>query len=316
VAFVVALAVAVVVAVVATPVAGAVARRAGVVDRPGPLKTHREPVPYLGGVAVFVALCVGVIATGRPELLAPLLLALALGTVDDVAPLPARVRLVVEAGVGVTAALVVPGDAAMRIATGVAVVALLNAVNLLDGQDGLAASVGIVSALAFAALGGDATAFGAALAGGLAGFLVFNHPPARIYLGDGGAYLVGTALVLAIPLTEHGASDWAIWFAAPLVVAVPLADTAVAIIRRARTGAGLLVGDRSHVYDQLVDRGCTVTTSTLLCAAAQVLLAALGLVVATFTAPWAFAATVTIGVLLALGAGWAGFLGAGTARAR
>jgi UDP-GlcNAc:undecaprenyl-phosphate GlcNAc-1-phosphate transferase len=196
----------------------------------------------------------------------------------------------------------------------VAVVALLNAVNLLDGQDGLAACVGIVSALGFALLGGDAAAFGAALAGGLAGFLVFNRPPARIYLGDGGAYLVGTALALAVPLTENGPTDWAVWFAAPLIVAVPLADTAVAIIRRARTGAGLLVGDRSHVYDQLVDRGSSVAASTLLCAAAQVVLAGLGLAVATLAAPWAFAATVSIGVLLALAAGWAGFLGSGGPR--
>jgi UDP-GlcNAc:undecaprenyl-phosphate GlcNAc-1-phosphate transferase len=216
---------------------------------------------------------------------------------------------VLEVGVGVGAALVVPGDAPMRVATAVAVVALLNAVNLLDGQDGLAASVGIVSGLAFAVLGGDATAFGLALAGGLAGFLVFNRPPARIYLGDGGAYLVGTALVLAIPLSEQGASDWAVWFAAPLIVAVPLADTAVAIIRRARTGAGLLVGDRSHVYDQLVDRGCTVGRSTLLCASAQIVLAGLGLAVTMLPPPWAFAATVGIGVLLAFAAGSAGFLG-------
>lgn len=308
--------VAFVVAVVATPAAGALARRAGIVDRPGPLKTHLRPVPYLGGVAVFAALCVGVVATGRPELVVPLGLALVLGTIDDVAPLPAVARLVLEVGVGVAAAIVVPGDGPTRIATAVAVVALLNAVNLLDGQDGLAASVGIVSALGFALLGGDAAAFGVALAGGLAGFLVFNRPPARIYLGDGGAYLVGTALALAVPLTEHGASDWAVWFAAPLIVAVPLADTAVAIIRRARTGTGLLVGDRSHVYDQLVDRGWSVTTSTLLCAGAQVVLAALGLVVATFAAPGAFAATVTIGVVLALGAGWAGLLGDGTSPAR
>ena len=302
---------ALVVAAVATPVAAAVARRAGVVDRPGPLKTHRQPVAYLGGVAVFAALAVGVVAIGRPALFVPLGLALVLGTVDDVKPLPATLRLALELVVGITAAASVQVDAPMQVATAVAVVALLNAVNLLDGQDGLAASVGVVSSVGLALLGGDATAFGSALAGALAGFLLYNRPPARIYLGDGGAYLVGTALALAVPLTEDGASGWAVWFAAPLIVAVPLADTAVAIIRRKRAGVRLLAGDRSHVYDQLVDRGFTVGRSTLLCAGAQVVLAGLGLVVARLPAPWAFAATVSLGLLLALGAGRAGFLRAG-----
>ena len=98
-AFVVALAVAVIV----TPVAASVARRTGVVDLPGPLKTHREPVPYLGGFAVLAGLTVGVVVVDRIVLLVPLVLALALGVADDVRPLPAGPRLVAECGVGIVA---------------------------------------------------------------------------------------------------------------------------------------------------------------------------------------------------------------------
>ncbi len=137
-----------------TPVAGAVARRAGIVDVPGPLKTHRRPVPYLGGIAVLAGLTVGVVVADRMILLVPLVLALVIGTADDIRPLSAATRLIAEVGVGGVAALAVPGTALVAIATGGLVLVLLNAVNLLDGQDGLAAAVGMVCALGFALTGG------------------------------------------------------------------------------------------------------------------------------------------------------------------
>ena len=94
-------------------------------------------------------------------------------------------------------------------------------------------------------------------AGALVGFLLWNRPPARIYLGDAGSYLVGTALaiLLALTATEHGTE--APTAGALLFVAVPVADTTVAIVRRWRAGQPLRQGDRGHVYDQLVDRGWT-----------------------------------------------------------
>lgn len=287
-----------VLAVVATPVAMLIARRTGVVDRPGPLKTHTRPVAYLGGVAVFVALLVGVGSTGRWELALPLGLALALGTVDDVHPLPPTARLALEVVVALVAAVVVPGAPVHRLLTAGLLVVLVNAVNLLDGQDGLAGAVGAVAALGFALLGGDATAYGLALAGALAGFLVFNRPPARIYLGDGGAYLLGAALALAPALT-HDAAGWSVWFATPLLVAMPLLDTAVAFWRRLREHRPLFAGDRGHVYDQLVDRGRSVAASTGWCALAQVLLTAVGVLVAGLAAPVALGCTAVTVVVAA-----------------
>jgi UDP-GlcNAc:undecaprenyl-phosphate/decaprenyl-phosphate GlcNAc-1-phosphate transferase len=323
-----------VVALVATPLAASVARRVGIVDVPGPLKTHRRPVPYLGGVAVFAGLIVGVVAVDRVELLVPLALALALGIADDLRPLPAPIRLVAECGLGVVAGLVVPGDLLVRIATGGLVIVLVNAVNLLDGQDGLAASVAAVSALGFAVVGGEAWPFGLALAGALAGFLVFNLPPARIYLGDGGAYLLGTALALAPALTLvatagtgsgsdmsaldlgiGAAGTWSVLFATPLFVAVPLADTAIAVVRRLRAGDPLFAGDRSHVYDQLVDRGWTVRGSTVVLAVAQVVLASVGVLAAGLGAIGALICTIGAVVVVAGVAGRGGFVGGGDARA-
>lgn len=300
--------IALIVAMIVTPIAAVVARRTGIVDLPGPLKTHRSPVPYLGGFAVIAGITVGVIGAGRIALFVPLVLALALGTLDDARGLKPRLRLAAELGVGVSGALAVPGPALVRIATGALIVVLLNAVNLLDGQDGLAASVALVSALALATFGGDAAPYALGLAGALAGFLVFNRPPARIYLGDGGSYLIGAALALAPALALSSRSRWSLWYAVPLIVALPLADTAIAVLRRARAGRPLFSGDRSHVYDQLVDRGWTVTGSTIICAAAQVAFAGGGVVVARLS-PGSAAIGLAVGVLIGVaGATLGGFV--------
>jgi UDP-GlcNAc:undecaprenyl-phosphate GlcNAc-1-phosphate transferase len=269
-----------IVTLVTAPIVRRVAIRAGIVDRPGPLKTHRAPVPYLGGVAVFLGLLVGPLEVDRPELLVPYGAALALGVIDDGWGLTPRVRLVAELVIGLLAAVAVPGGLLVAVGTGGLVVVLLNAVNLLDGQDGLAAGACLVSAAAFAILGGDAESIGLALAGALGAFLVFNAPPARMYLGDGGAYLLGTVLATLPALTQDGTTDWSVWIGVPLIVGLPLADTVIAVLRRSRARRPLFAGDRSHVYDQLVDRGWRVETSTALCVVVQGVLAALGVLVA------------------------------------
>ncbi|MBK5289962.1 MAG: undecaprenyl/decaprenyl-phosphate alpha-N-acetylglucosaminyl 1-phosphate transferase [Acidimicrobiia bacterium] len=296
------------VALAVTPLAAALARRTGVVDRPGPLKPQERPVPYLGGVPVLCGCAIGVAATGRYVLLLPLVLAFALGVVDDIRAVPPRVRFGLELLIGVAAAVVVPGDPFVKIATAGFVVVLLNAVNLVDGQDGLAGSLALVAALAGAFLGNDATPFALALAGGLAGFLVFNRPPARIYLGDGGAYLVGTTLAMIPSLADDGVTRWSVWFAAPLIVAVPILDTAIAVWRRLRTRRPLFTGDRSHVYDQLVDRGVSVAASTSILALGQVVLSTLGVVAAGLEPLAALAMTLGVALVAVVASLRAGFV--------
>ena len=246
-----------------TPIARRAAFALNIIDRPGDLKTQHEPVAYLGGVAVFLAALAGPLLTDHVAVLIPMGAALGLGLADDLRPLAVPLRIAVELAIAGAAALVVPGPTLARIATAVLVLGLLNAVNLLDGQDGLAAGVGVVICAGFATLGGAATPVGLGLAGALLGFLVLNRPPARIYLGDAGAYLVGTTIALLPALTRHASSHWSMWWAVPLLVAVPVADTAIAILRRLRAHRPLLSGDRSHVYDQLVDRGMSIRQSTL-----------------------------------------------------
>jgi len=244
-------------ALIVTPLAMVAARRTGIVDRPGALKTQTAPVPYLGGIGVFVGTAVGAIA-GHPAVLVPLAAALVLGICDDRFDLPPLPRLAGEVCIGV-AVLLTGGrhlPAALAAAVVVVTVLLINGVNLLDGLDMLAAGVTAVAAVGFAVLlHGDSRLLGVALAGALFGFLAYNRPPARIYLGDGGSYLLGTALALlcAAAWTPH--VPGAVGLAAMALVAIPAAEVAFAVIRRARGRRSLLAGDRGHPYDRLVQRG-------------------------------------------------------------
>jgi UDP-GlcNAc:undecaprenyl-phosphate GlcNAc-1-phosphate transferase len=264
-------------------------------------------VPYLGGVAVFVALAAA-LADSRPRLLVPLALALAAGVLDDARPQPVRTRLACQIAVGAAAGWAAPVPApGGAVLTAVAAVGLLNAVNLLDGLDGLAAGVALVSAAGFALLG-DPAAPALALMGALAGFLVFNRPPARIYLGDGGAYVIGTALALLAALAVDADPDAATWAAIPLLVGVPVLDTVVAFARRLRARQPLVSGDRAHVYDQLVDRGRSPVVAVLALVVLQAALVVLALGVDALDSPWAIAVTGATVVVLAGVIGLGGFV--------
>jgi UDP-GlcNAc:undecaprenyl-phosphate/decaprenyl-phosphate GlcNAc-1-phosphate transferase len=294
----VALIVGFVIAVVATPVAAAIATKVGLVDRPGPLKVHHRPVPYLGGAAVMAAI-VGPVAGAHPYVLIPLAMAFVLGLADDLGDLTPVARILVEIGIGVAAAFVPAHHELPRVLLGVVVVVLLlNAINLLDGLDGLATIVGVGSACGFAvALRGSSAVLPLALAGALVGFLVWNRPPARVYLGDAGSYLIGTAL--AVSMLDALQRPAAVAAGATLFVGVAAADTGVAILRRLRARRPLLRGDRGHVYDQLVDRGWPTIGAVGALAIAQAALTTAGIAIGRLSAGAALAATT--GVIAVVG---------------
>ncbi len=265
-----------------TPLVIVMATRLGIVDRPGPLKPQSRPVPYLGGVAVFAGLVVG-IAVGHPMLIAPMVAALGLGVADDRFELSALSRLVGQIAVGavvvVTCPVHLPGGLAVISIIAVTVV-VINGVNLIDGLDLLAAGVTAVAGIGFALiLHGTARQMAIALAAALAGFLVYNRPPARVYLGDGGSYLLGATLtVLLVESWRPGVPEH-VGVAALALVAVPVAEVTCAVVRRARSHRSLTAGDRGHPYDRLVARGWPPTSASLAYIGMEALLAA-GVVVA------------------------------------
>jgi UDP-GlcNAc:undecaprenyl-phosphate/decaprenyl-phosphate GlcNAc-1-phosphate transferase len=294
--------------VVATRAAGPVANRLGVVDRPGPLKPQTAEVPYLGGAGVLAGLLVGA-GTSQPVLMVPLGLAAALGTADDYLDIPPSVRIAGQIAVGASGAFAVstkvPAPVGQALVAGTTVV-LMNGLNLIDGLDGLAAGTSAVAAGALALmLRGEPRTLAVALAAGCAGFLVYNRPPARIYLGDGGSYLIGAAISLLLASAWRDGTSAETSVASLLVAAVPVAEVAFAVVRRRRAHSALFAGDRGHPYDRLVRRGWSKTAAAAAYVAAEAALAGIALRTArsrSVAGPLAVAAAVTAGLFGLAGA--------------
>lgn len=292
-----------VVAVIATPLAMRVAIARDIVDRPGPAKVQTEPVPYLGGVAVMAAITLPIALT-RPLVLVPAGLALVLGLTDDATDLPPRVRLAAEFCIGAVVAWLFPTALPAPfgpVAVVLVVVTLMNAVNVIDGLDALAGSVVAIAAVGFAiVLGGPIELVAVALAGALLGFLVFNRPPARIYLGDAGSYLLGCLLAVLVASAWAPGEAVAVGVASLLLVVVPVTDLAVSATRRLVHRRPMFASDRGHIYDQLVDRSWPPTRATLAFAVTQSVIVVVAVVVAAVD-PTAAVAIVgaTVAVLVA-----------------
>ncbi len=240
------------------PVCIAVAQRWDIMDRPGSLKTQEAPVPYLGGVAVCAGTAVGV-CVGRPVALVPLSAALAVGVCDDRFDLSAPLRLCAQVGVGALIAATqpvhLPGWIGAPLVVAASVV-LINGFNLLDGLDMLAAGVGAAAAVGFGVLLlGPARLMAASVTGALIAFLWYNRPPARIYLGDGGSYLIGASMTVLLAYAWGVGVKGATGLIALALLAVPVAELACAIVRRSRSGRSMMIGDRAHPYDLLVKSG-------------------------------------------------------------
>jgi len=140
------------------------------------------------------------------------------------------------------------------------VLAAINSVNLLDGADGIAGSIGVIMSIALAMMavytGSMLNALIAmVIAGSLLGFLRYNFPPAKVYLGDTGSMLIGFLLAaIAIRCTSKQGSAFA-FFAPIAFLAIPFIDTAAAIIRRRLTGRSIFAVDRGHLHHSLMKRG-------------------------------------------------------------
>lgn len=292
------------------PVAGALARRLGLVDHPGPLKPQAQAVPYLGGVAVFLGAAV-VPPVDRPRVLAPMGMALALGLTDDAMSLSPGLRLACEVGIGAALAGVVPIRMAIvpgTVAVTGATVVLVNAVNLVDGLDGLAGGVVLASALGFVGvLDGADRSLAAGVAAAVAGFLVFNRPPARIYLGDGGAYLLGTLLALLLASAWRPGLRWSASVGALPLVSYPVAEVVFAMVRRHRGRRPLFSGDRDHLYDRLAARWGSGTTA-LACAGLQGACTGVALLAVRLRPKGAALVVAALAVTLLGAAGAGGFL--------
>jgi UDP-GlcNAc:undecaprenyl-phosphate GlcNAc-1-phosphate transferase len=311
---------ALVLALLTTPLAAWAARRLGILDLPSDRKIHRSPTPLLGGVGVYLSFAVSTLAFARPvnDLHVVLLLAGAaafalIGIVDDVRSVGA-VKLVVEAAVVV--AIVWLGDFRVRLPWPYAghllaigwIVGVANALNCLDCADGTASGAAATSALALALFAAIVQRWAvavtaAALAGACLGFLRYNFPPARIFLGDSGSLMLGFLLgALAASLAITLTSPWQVT-ALGVILALPVYDFLLVHWRRYRRGIRnpvqiMVSTGKDHLPHRLLAAGASARGTALRIAGASALLGAGGLSLAL----WGPAALLSAVALSAVGA--------------
>jgi UDP-N-acetylmuramyl pentapeptide phosphotransferase/UDP-N-acetylglucosamine-1-phosphate transferase len=245
----------------------------GLLDLPGERRSHAVPTPRGGGIGIVVACLLACVANAVADGPAWLLVALGLALVagigwwDDHRPLPALPRLAVHAVAAALLALALhqrgAGSLAVAATFALALV-LVNAWNFMDGIDGLAASQALLCAAAFALLPGLAAGavwLALALTAGCAGFLPFNAPRARIFLGDVGSgglgYLVATLLGFA--LAARPQSDWPLLLLAPGAM---LVDAGATLLKRVARGERWWQPHVGHLYQRLGRRHGHITVVT------------------------------------------------------
>jgi len=247
-----------------TPVFRTAALKFGIMDRPvGPLKKQAEPIPYLGGLAVYLSflLTTGLIYQYSREVLGILLagaIIVILGLIDDLGVLSPKVKLLgqfVAAAVLIKAGIyikltVLPVWLAIAL-TALWVIAITNAFNLIDIMDGLAAGVGAIAALILVVINYQSgkelvVPLSIALSGSLIGFLRHNFRPAKIYLGDTGSLFIGLMLA-ALSMNGAYTRISLMGVLAPLLIlGVPIFDMLLVIHIRFRRGVPIMQGSPDH----------------------------------------------------------------------
>ncbi len=331
------------------------ALRTGAVAMPRARDVHRAPIPRLGGVAMFGGILGGVLLSHQlPVLrrsfefsgdvvgvLAAGGIIMLIGALDDRFELDSLTKFagqVTAAGVlvlygvqwivfpwvpwnGGSSTLVLGQDQAVLVTVALVVV-MINAMNFVDGLDGLAAGIGLIAAVAIGAFtlqllqrsGGSVqlyppTLFAALIAGACLGFLPHNFQPARIFMGDSGAMLIGLMLAAASTSASgklppvSGATDALALFSPLLVVAavlfVPLLDLLLAVVRRTRAGRSPFAADKMHLHHRLLEIGHSHRRAVLLIYLWAALLA-FGAVALTLFDVRVVVWSITLGLLIAV----------------
>ena len=275
--------------VLLTPSAGALSRRLGAVDQPEGRRLNVMPVPRLGGLALFLGIFVPALAflqLGHEMhgLLLGAAVATVVGAVDDVRGLAWWQKLsgqIVAAAIPVSFGVWIsrftfPFLGVHELSPWVGVplsllwiVAVMNMVNLLDGMDGLAAGVCGISGLTFSVIAlsigkVDPAILSAAVFGAAFGFLRHNFDPARIFMGDSGALLLGFVLATVSIQGLLKTASTVTLFLPLLVLAVPVLDTSFAVARRLRRGLPLYTADRGHLHHRFLDLGFSQRRAALM----------------------------------------------------
>jgi UDP-GlcNAc:undecaprenyl-phosphate GlcNAc-1-phosphate transferase len=287
-----------------TPMAMALARRIGFMDRPNTaLKVHAEPVPYLGGLAIFLSFIAAVLIvklarfpSSIPEpwifdlhllrgvyaILAGGLAALVLGLIDDAHALSPQLKFIGQ----ILGALIlvkfglrvrfIDNEVLSVVLTVFWVLTVTNAMNFVDIMDGLAAGVGGIASLGFLLFSLNSGRFNdsvaaAALAGACFGFLAFNFAPARVYMGDAGSHFIGFSLAAISLNLSYSHQNYLAVFSPILILALPLFDLMLMTVIRTKKGIPPWKGSPDHIPLRLRALGLSKVKTVLILYAATAL---------------------------------------------
>ena len=280
-----ALAVSLLISFLSVPFVKNIAVKAGAIDIPKDgRRMHKSPIPRMGGVAIFYGfivsmLCFGDLTKELWGILFGALLIVVLGIADDIKPLPASLKLAVQI---ISAAIpvimgsrihfvsvpfldnmstsIVFSDILSYVFSIIWIVAVTNAVNLIDGLDGLAAGVSTIASVSILFISlidnnSFVSLISACLVGACLGFLPYNINPAKIFMGDTGSTFLG--YIMAVMSVQGMFKSYTvITFIMPvLILGLPLFDTSFAIIRRIINHKPIMQPDRGHLHHRLIDMG-------------------------------------------------------------
>jgi UDP-GlcNAc:undecaprenyl-phosphate GlcNAc-1-phosphate transferase len=311
----------------ATPLVKKMAYKVGAIDVPKDnRRMHKVPIPRLGGLAIFLGFLLSVLLFAEIDrsirgILIGAIMIVILGALDDVMTLHALPKFLVQiaaAGVAVYYGNVIQfisnpiitsnalylnlGKWAIPV-TIIWIVAITNAVNFIDGLDGLAVGVSAISSAtllvtAILVAEGNVAIIMAALLGACLGFIPYNMNPAKIFMGDTGSTFLG--YILATLSIQGLFKLYAIIsFAVPfLILGLPIFDICFAIIRRVARGQNPMAADRGHVHHRLIDMGFNQKQAV---AIAYMITAILGLAAVVLTSSGALRALFLIGAIMVVG---------------
>ena len=275
-----------------TPVMRKIAITNKIYDNPNSAhKTHKEPVPYLGGVAIIIGVVLvsyGVAIfdgfTGKnfllmTSVLVPAIVLGGIGLWDDMRDLRPAPRLAIQTAAGLFTAWIlisqntvgIPTDSTIldALITSIWIVGICNSINFFDNLDGGAAGTVAVTSIALFILGFQGQQFliaalSSVTAGATIGFLLWNKSPARIYMGDAGALFLGVLIAtLTIRLQPDTEVMWTSLATPILLLAVPILDTSVAVLSRIKRGISPFQGGHDHLSHRLIRGGLSRKTAAI-----------------------------------------------------
>lgn len=269
-----------------TPPSTIVARKIGAIDYPrDKRRMHDHPIPRFGGMAIMLGTLIAILLTCKdsPKMSIALLggfMFYLVGAFDDVLQLKAWIKFVLESVIaavlyfwGIRISFISnyfgPGNYRLGVGLGLIItvlwiVGISNAINLMDGLDGLAAGISAIIAMMLAYVGyihGDALGERVvsvalmAVAGSSIGFLPYNFSPAKTFMGDSGALFLGYMIAILSVISPLKRATFVAAIVPITALALPILDTLLAIIRRSISGEDIMSPDKKHIHHQIMSRG-------------------------------------------------------------